>query len=666
MLDKLYSIHLKTKITGIVLLLFISSLWLLTYGVEKRLALDMTVLLESQQLSTVSYVAADLDNKIRQRIQLLNSNAQLITPELIAHPEKAREFLSTRIGLLALYKAGVAIVSVDGKGITDYPPVPERTEASYSDMEFFREVVSTGRTAISKPSVGRFIKQPRVAIAAPIKDPSGRLIGVLVGIATISDSTLFGQVENTKVGKSGYIVINVPKYGLIATSSKPALILQPMAKAGDNKMLDRFVAGFEGSGIATNVHGIESLTSAKQIPSAGWIAQVVLPTEEAFAPIRTMKMRAYSITLTLSLFILVSVWLAIRQLLLPLTEASNKLEEMSSGDLSPLPVKYNDEIGQLLTNFNILVRERNEAYQSVRDSEKRFRNILENAPIGMAVVSLEGKFTLVNHSLCELVGYEKDELEGMRFQDITFPDDLSADLSNIQQLLNGTSTSYQLEKRYLRKNGDIVWVQLTRFVQRDSGGSPLYFIVQIEDISERLRSQEQIKQLAYFDALTNLPNRRLLMDRLNHALAQAKRFKRSMAVMYLDLDNFKQINDTLGHDYGDELLKVVAERLLTCVRSVDTVCRQGGDEFIIALGEIANPQDSTIVAEKIIKAINQPVHIKGSMLQVTTSIGIAVYPGNSAAEAIELMKKADLAMYEVKKRGRNGFSVYQTSAVVNA
>lgn len=666
MLDKLYSIHLKTKITGIVLLLFISSLWLLTYGVEKRLAQDMTVLLESQQLSTVSYVAADLDNKIRQRIQLLNSNAQLITPELIEHPEKAREFLSTRIGLLALYKAGVAIVSVDGKGITDYPPVPERTEASYSDMEFFREVVSTGRTAISKPGVGRFIKQPRVAIAAPIKDPSGRLIGVLVGIATISDSTLFGQVENTKVGKSGYIVINVPKYGLIATSSNPALILQPMAKAGENKMLDRFVAGFEGSGIATNVHGLESLTSAKQIPSAGWIAQVVLPTEEAFAPIRTMKMRAYSITLTLSLFILVSVWLAIRQLLLPLTEASNKLEEMSSGDLSPLPVKYNDEIGQLLTNFNILVRERNEAYQSVRDSEKRFRNILENAPIGMAVVSLEGKFTLVNHSLCELVGYEKDELEGMRFQDITFPDDLSADLSNIQQLLNGTSTSYQLEKRYLRKNGDIVWVQLTRFVQRDSGGSPLYFIVQIEDISERLRSQEQIKQLAYFDALTNLPNRRLLMDRLNHALAQAKRFKRSMAVMYLDLDNFKQINDTLGHDYGDELLKVVAERLLTCVRSVDTVCRQGGDEFIIALGEIANPQDSTIVAEKIIKAINQPVHIKGSMLQVTTSIGIAVYPGNSAAEAIELMKKADLAMYEVKKRGRNGFSVYQTSAVVNA
>jgi diguanylate cyclase (GGDEF)-like protein/PAS domain S-box-containing protein len=666
MLDRLHSIHLKTKITGVVLLLFISSLWLLTYVVEKRLAQDMTELLESQQLSTVSYVAADLDNKIRQRIQLLNSNAQLITPELVANPEKAREFLSTRIGLLALYKAGVAIVSVDGKGITDYPPVPERTEASFSDMEFFREVISTGKPAIGKPSIGRFIKQPRVAIAAPINDPAGRLIGVLVGIATISDSTLFGQVENTKVGKSGYIVINVPKFGLIATSSNPAFILQPMAKPGVNTMLDKFVAGFEGSGIATNVQGVESLTSAKKIPSAGWIAQVVLPTEEAFAPVHAMKMRAYSIAAALSLFVLISVWLVIRQLLQPLTVASNKLKEMSSGDLTPLPVTCNDEIGQLLSNFNSLVQERNEAYEAVRDNEKRFRNILENAPIGMAVLSLEGAFSLVNHSLCALVGYEKDELERINFQDITHPDDLAADLSNIRHLLDGSTTSYQLEKRYLRKNGEIVWVQLTRFVQRDNGGAPLYFIAQIEDISERLRSQEQIKQLAYYDALTNLPNRRLLMDRLNHALAQAKRFKRSMAVMYLDLDNFKQINDTLGHDYGDELLKVVAERLLTCVRSVDTVCRQGGDEFIIALGEITNPQDSTIVAEKIIKVINEPVHIKGNMLQVTTSIGIAVYPGNSAAEAMELMKKADLAMYEVKKRGRNGFSVYKTSEVVNA
>jgi diguanylate cyclase (GGDEF)-like protein/PAS domain S-box-containing protein len=666
MFDTFSSITLKTKITGIVLILFISSLWLLTYGVEKRLARDMTELLESQQLSTVSYVAADLDHKIRQRIQLLNSNALLITPELIANPQKAGEFLSTRIGLLALYKAGVAIVSVDGKGITDFPPVPERAQASFREYEFFQEVLATGKTAIGKPSIGRFIKQPRVAIAAPIKDSSGRLIGVLVGIATISDSTLFGQVENTKVGKTGYLAINVPKYGLIATSSDPTLILQPMATPGTNTMLDRFVAGFEGSGLAVNSQGVETLTSAKKIPSAGWIAQVVLPTTEAFAPVREMKIRAYSIALTLSLFVLFSVWFAIRQLLRPLTEAGIRLKAMSSSDLSTLPVRYNDEIGQLLSNFNTLVEERNQAYEIVRENEERFRNILENAPIGMAVVSLEGFFLLVNRSLCELVGYQKDELETLSFREITHPDDLDSDLNNIQRLTDGASTSYRLEKRYIRKDGVTVWVQLTRFVQRDGSAKPQYFIAQIEDISERLRNHEQIKQLAYYDALTNLPNRRLLMDRLNHGLAQAKRYKRSMAVMYLDLDNFKQINDTLGHDYGDELLKVVAERLLTCVRGVDTVCRQGGDEFIIALGEITNPHDSTLVAEKIIKAISEPICIKENILQVTTSIGIAVYPGNSTAEAMELMKKADLAMYEVKKNGRNGYSVYQTSSVVTA
>jgi len=181
---------------------------------------------------------------------------------------------------------------------------------------------------------------------------------------------------------------------------------------------------------------------------------------------------------------------------------------------------------------------------------------------------------------------------------------------------------------------------------------------------QRTAAQDQINQLVYYDALTHLPNRRLLTDRLEQALVQAKRFKRSLAVMFLDLDHFKQVNDTLGHDAGDELLKVVAERLLASVRSVDTVCRQGGDEFIIVLPEITHLQDAELVADKIIKAISEPICIQENNLHVTTSVGIAVFPVNGIDDSTMLMKKADMAMYEAKNNGRNGFYTYQSEEML--
>lgn len=307
------------------------------------------------------------------------------------------------------------------------------------------------------------------------------------------------------------------------------------------------------------------------------------------------------------------------------------------------------------------IAERKNAEEDLRDSEKRFRNILENAPIGTAVVTLEGRFLLVNQSLCKIFGYEKDELEKLTFQEITHPDDLESNIANVQRLLDGSIASYHMEKRYIRKDRQVVWTQLTSSVVRDAAGAPLYIIAQIEDITERRHSREQIHQLAYYDVLTNLPNRRLLKDRLNQAIAQAKRYQRSVALMFLDLDNFKLVNDSLGHDIGDELLKVVAARLQACIRGMDTVCRQGGDEFIIVLSEIAHPENAAIVASKIINAINEPVSLNENDLHVTISIGIAVYPVNGTDDAKELMKKADIAMYEAKKDGRNRFSFYQSS-----
>jgi len=180
-----------------------------------------------------------------------------------------------------------------------------------------------------------------------------------------------------------------------------------------------------------------------------------------------------------------------------------------------------------------------------------------------------------------------------------------------------------------------------------------------DNLLDNLRQrEEQIRLLAYFDPLTELPNRRLLLDRLDQALAQARRHHYSMAILFLDLDCFKQVNDTLGHDVGDELLRRVAARLTTCVRGGDTVSRTGGDEFIVVLTEVAHPGDAANVADKICHALAEPVEVAGQRIDVTTSIGIAVYPVDGTDDMLALMKKADRAMYAAKDAGRNTFRFY--------
>jgi len=289
-----------------------------------------------------------------------------------------------------------------------------------------------------------------------------------------------------------------------------------------------------------------------------------------------------------------------------------------------------------------------------RESEKNLA-LLRNASDGIHILDIGGNLIEVSNSFCAMLGYRREEMIGMNFTqwDTQFP---SAELPNIIMQLFEKQARYQFETSHRRKDGTIVDVEISCF-PLELDGKPVMFNSS-RDITQRKQMEEQIQNLAYFDPLTNLPNRRMLFDRLAHALSQAKRYQRSLAVMFLDLDNFKIINDTLGHDTGDELLKEVSARLSICVRTGDTVSRQGGDEFMIVLSEITHSDDAAQVADKIIKAINVPVRIADKTLTVSASIGIAVFPINGSDDSQELMKKADTAMYAAKAAGRNGYRFF--------
>ncbi len=242
----------------------------------------------------------------------------------------------------------------------------------------------------------------------------------------------------------------------------------------------------------------------------------------------------------------------------------------------------------------------------------------------------------------------------------THPEDTARLLSEAVSTFKGDIVEFQCEFRIRTEAGEWRWICCSgKIIARDARSRAVRAIGTNLDINERKVAQERIRQLAYYDSLTNLPNRRMLLDRLNQALAHARRHGRPLAVMYLDLDNFKLINDTLGHDAGDLLLQEVARRISACARAGDTISRQGGDEFVIVLTEIAQPADAAAVANKIFRALEEPMYIAGQIWTVTTSLGICVAQVGSTDDARGLMKKADSAMYEAKRSGRNQYRFFE-------
>ena len=298
------------------------------------------------------------------------------------------------------------------------------------------------------------------------------------------------------------------------------------------------------------------------------------------------------------------------------------------------------------------------AEETLRQSEARFKGAFEDSAIGMAINSPEGRLLQVNRALCNMLGFTREELRGKSFQDITHPDDLALNLELYRESLAGKRDSYQMDKRYLRKNGEPVWIQLNVSLVRDAEGKPLQFVTQIQDISARRAAQQAAEHLALHDALTGLANSRLLPDRIEQAIAAARRAGTKVGVVFVDLDGFKPVNDRLGHAAGDHLLREIGRRLKAALREGDTVARTGGDEFAAVVTGCAQRQEFVLVAQRLLEQVALPCAIGSDTAQVSASLGIALYP-DDADQPAELLRLADAAMYESKRSAKGGFRFAQ-------
>jgi diguanylate cyclase (GGDEF)-like protein/PAS domain S-box-containing protein len=307
------------------------------------------------------------------------------------------------------------------------------------------------------------------------------------------------------------------------------------------------------------------------------------------------------------------------------------------------------------TNEDITERQQQEA--ALQESEARFHSSFDAAAIGMALISLEGGFMQANGALCRIVGYTQAELQQKTFQDITHPDDLETDLALLRELITGIRDSYQLEKRYLHKDGRAIWISLSASAVRDATGKVLYFIAQIQDITERRGLLDKLNLQANQDYLTGLSNRRHFLEQGGAELARAQRYGEALSMFMLDIDYFKNINDTHGHKAGDIVLQKLGNVLRETLRTVDIIGRIGGEEFAILLPE-TDLQKAAEVAERLRETVasTDVVLEAGLPLHFTISIGVATL-NEKSINLDTLFTLADQALYQAKASGRNKVGV---------
>ncbi len=323
---------------------------------------------------------------------------------------------------------------------------------------------------------------------------------------------------------------------------------------------------------------------------------------------------------------------------------------------TPLFDSENRIVGVLGVGHDITERAR--SANELRVSHERLKSILETTKDGFWRTDLGGSILEVNQSYCQSSGYARDELMRMKISDLDALESATDTTSRIQTIIQ---TGYaQFESTHRRKDGSTWPVEVsTTYRPETSGGE---FFVFIRDITQRKHVEETINYLAFFDQLTDLPNRRLLQDRLKQAMASGQRSGHHGALLLIDLDHFKKLNDTLGHDMGDLLLQLVGQRLTECVREEDTVARLGGDEFVVMLVGLSESRSEAasqveLIGEKIITILNQSFDLRGVSYDISPSIGICVFLGQQT-DIDTLLKQADLAMYKAKDAGRNSLRFF--------
>jgi hypothetical protein len=383
------SFSLKTRVTLFTLVIFVAGIWALSIYSSQILREEMQLMLGEQQFSTVSAVAGELNNDLRDRSLSLAAIARQLTPAVMADAAALQGLLDQRPLLPLVFNGGVWVARADGIAVADIPRDAGRIGTDYSTMDFIANVLKEGKVSISPPLLGKKRKTPLIAIAFPIRDAQGQIIGVLTGVTDLDKPNFLDKITQSHYGKlGGYVLISAQNRTVITATDK-SRIMEVLPALGVNPWVDRFASGYEGSTIANNPKGVEVLVSGKRISEADWYVLATLPVTEAFAPIENMLQRLLIAATTFTILACVLMWWLVTRMLKnqlsPMLAASRAISSLAGSDrpASALPVARQDEIGELITGFNRLLKTLAQREAELVQSEERWKFAIEGAGDGL-------------------------------------------------------------------------------------------------------------------------------------------------------------------------------------------------------------------------------------------------------------------------------------------
>jgi len=504
-----------------------------------------------------------------------------------------------------------------------------------------------------------------VDVAAPVIDKMGVLQGVLCG------HIFWHWAEEALDSKKspGKDIFLLSQDGLVLSGPEPARsdfakvaprTLQAIKQgtATNGYLLERWANG------KTYLVGWAKSSGYREYAGLGWVAVMREDVTQAFAPAAQLRQRILLMGLGLGLLFAWMGWLMAGRIVRPIARISAAADKIAAGELTyhAPAVQGDGEVAHLSTAIHDMVEhltreiaQRRKAEQGLRLSAKVFESNSE----AIMITDAEHRIVMINRAFTDITGYSEDEVLGENPRLLNSGRQTPAFYQTFYQAL-AQHDAWRGELWNKRKNGEIFPEWVTISVLRDEAHTITHYVAVYLDITERKKEEERINFLANYDVLTGLPNRALLADRLEQGMALAQRHQAKLAVLFIDLDHFKNVNDSLGHDVGDALLVQVAQRLKICLRRSDTLARQGGDEFVAVLGDLNSEDEATFVAEKMLESLCGEFVVGEYRLSVTPSIGVSIYPDDGVS-TVQLLRNADMAMYRAKDAGRNRFEYYEAS-----
>lgn len=644
----------KASLSVAVLLLVVFGLGLFVHDYLIRTALVGTI--SAQHGALVSRVAEQVDKRLATNLDALTRSAADITPALLADPEALQRHLLAKRGMLALFD-NLIVVGSDLRVRADIPRLAGRVGSDVSGLAHLQRLLEDGVAVISEPVLGRTTGRPTLSMSVPIRNSAGEVVAMLSGTVELRAANFLGLLNRDAYSRGVHFVV-VTRAGTTVVGARPEDALQPLAQPMTAALFARALGGWEGTEEILTADGDTMLFGLRRLHNADWILAGFLTTDEAFAPVRESRRIATGLLLATSLLIALLIrWVAVRNFVRPLLDLRERTRRLRNDPATPLePDERDDEIGEVARAFCEVFGEATRSREESAARAAELQSILDASPVAIIIVR-DGCIVRANPAFEQFFGYPLKQVIGhptrhYYLDDLAYEDAMARIAKGVE---GGRVLGY--EQIYRHRDGRHV-IASVRARLLDPAAPDKGRVYVIEDITEKRDHEARIRHLAEHDALTGLPNRLLMSDRLTVAIEWSRRERKRFALFFIDIDRFKNINDALGHPVGDRLLRELARRLRTAVRDSDTVSRTGGDEFALLTPDIGDPDNAARLAEKLLASLSQPWMLDGRKLVVTASIGIALFP-EDGGDVATLLRNADTAMYHSKESGRNAYHFFR-------